>query len=63
MGAGGDTTGSREGVARLRERLGADPTFQAEAKDVLGGYPVVADAGLAERVRAAYTSTTTHAPT
>lgn len=39
------------------EKLGADPAFQAAAKKVLGGYPIVADADLAERIRAAYTVT------
>jgi tripartite-type tricarboxylate transporter receptor subunit TctC len=48
----------REAVETLRasaERLGADPGFQAEAEKVLGGYPLVADADLADRVRTAYT--------
>ncbi len=47
-----------EAVTTLRgsaERLGADPAFQQEAEEVLGGYPVVADADLGARVRAAYT--------
>jgi tripartite-type tricarboxylate transporter receptor subunit TctC len=47
-----------EAVATLRtaaDRLGADPIFQAEADEVLGGYPLVADADLNGRVRAAYT--------
>jgi tripartite-type tricarboxylate transporter receptor subunit TctC len=46
-----------EAVVTLRtsaERLGADPAFQAEAEKVLGGYPLVADADLSERVRTAY---------
>jgi tripartite-type tricarboxylate transporter receptor subunit TctC len=48
----------REAVETLRtsaQRLGADPRFQAEAEKVLGGYPLVADADLADRVREAYT--------
>jgi len=47
-----------EAVETLRdaaERLGADPAFQAESEDVLGGYPLVADTDLATRVREAYT--------
>jgi tripartite-type tricarboxylate transporter receptor subunit TctC len=47
-----------EAVDTLRtsaERLGADPGFQTEADKVLGGYPLVADADLADRVRTAYT--------
>ncbi|WP_246263024.1 hypothetical protein [Arthrobacter mobilis] len=37
------------------EKLGADPGFQAKAGKVLGGYPLVADEGLDERVEEAYT--------
>ncbi|GAB5077124.1 Bug family tripartite tricarboxylate transporter substrate binding protein [Arthrobacter sp. AD-310] len=37
------------------EKLGADKDFQAKAAKVLGGYPLVADADMADRVRAAYT--------
>jgi tripartite-type tricarboxylate transporter receptor subunit TctC len=47
-----------EATATLREaaeRLGTDPDFQREAQEVLGGYPIVADADLAARVRTAYT--------
>jgi hypothetical protein len=46
-----------EAVATLRgtaERLGADPAFQQEAEEVLGGYPLIADADLAARVGKAY---------
>jgi tripartite-type tricarboxylate transporter receptor subunit TctC len=37
------------------EKLGADKDFQKKAAKVLGGYPLVADAGMADRVRDAYT--------
>jgi tripartite-type tricarboxylate transporter receptor subunit TctC len=37
------------------EKLGADQEFQNKAAKVLGGYPLVADAGMADRVRDAYT--------
>lgn len=37
------------------EKLGADKDFQDKAAKVLGGYPLVADAGMADRVRDAYT--------
>jgi tripartite-type tricarboxylate transporter receptor subunit TctC len=37
------------------EKLGADPGFQEKAAKVLGGYPLVADPGMADRVRGAYT--------
>lgn len=37
------------------EKLGADQEFQNKAAKVLGGYPLVADAGMADRVREAYT--------
>ncbi|RDV09077.1 hypothetical protein DXK94_15540 [Arthrobacter sp. RT-1] len=37
------------------EKLGADQGFQAKAAKVLGGYPLVADADMANRVRDAYT--------
>ncbi len=36
------------------DRLGKDPAFQKAAAEVLGGYPLVADAELAQRVRTAY---------
>jgi tripartite-type tricarboxylate transporter receptor subunit TctC len=36
------------------DRLGKDRAFQAAAAKVLGGYPLVADADLAQRVRTAY---------
>ena len=36
------------------DRLGKDPAFQKAATKVLGGYPLVADADLAQRVRTAY---------
>jgi tripartite-type tricarboxylate transporter receptor subunit TctC len=42
-------------LRRSAEQMGADPAFQAEAKEVLGGYPIVADPRLAERIAAAYT--------
>lgn len=37
------------------EKLGKDADFQEKAAKVLGGYPLVADAGMADRVRDAYT--------
>lgn len=37
------------------ENLGKDAGFQDKAAEVLGGYPLVADAGMPERVREAYT--------
>jgi tripartite-type tricarboxylate transporter receptor subunit TctC len=37
------------------EKLGTDQEFQNKAAKVLGGYPLVADAGMADRVREAYT--------
>lgn len=37
------------------QKLGTDPGFQEKASKVLGGYPLVADAGVADRVRDAYT--------
>ncbi|MBN3497058.1 Bug family tripartite tricarboxylate transporter substrate binding protein [Arthrobacter pascens] len=37
------------------EKLGTDPGFQEKASKVLGGYPLVADSGVADRVRDAYT--------
>jgi len=37
------------------EKLGTDQEFQDKAAKVLGGYPLVADAGMADRVRDAYT--------
>lgn len=37
------------------EKLGTDQDFQNKAAKVLGGYPLVADAGMADRVREAYT--------
>ncbi|MDQ4046445.1 MAG: tripartite tricarboxylate transporter substrate-binding protein [Actinomycetota bacterium] len=37
------------------EKLGADQEFQNKAAKVLGGYPLVADVGMADRVREAYT--------
>lgn len=37
------------------EKLGTDPAFQEKAAKVLGGYPLVADSGVAGRVREAYT--------
>lgn len=36
------------------EKLGTDPGFQEKASKVLGGYPLVADPGVADRVRDAY---------
>jgi tripartite-type tricarboxylate transporter receptor subunit TctC len=36
------------------EKLGTDPGFQEKASKVLGGYPLVADTGMADRVRDAY---------
>jgi len=45
-------------VETLRESaaaLAGDPDFQKKAAKALGGYPLQADSGLAERVRAAYT--------
>ncbi|WP_457963622.1 tripartite tricarboxylate transporter substrate-binding protein [Arthrobacter sp. D1-29] len=36
------------------EKLGTDAGFQEKAAKVLGGYPLVADAGVADRVRDAY---------
>lgn len=36
------------------DRLGKDPAFQKAATKVLGGYPLVADADLAQRIRTAY---------
>jgi tripartite-type tricarboxylate transporter receptor subunit TctC len=36
------------------EKLGADAGFQEKASKVLGGYPLVADTGMADRVRDAY---------
>lgn len=47
-----------EAVATLREsaeKLGSSRQFQEEAADVLGGYPLVADEQLAERIDDAYT--------
>lgn len=46
-----------EAVTTLRsaaERLGADPAFQEQADEVLGGYPLIADADLESRVGKAY---------
>lgn len=37
------------------EKLGTDTGFQEKAAKVLGGYPLVADTGVADRVRDAYT--------
>ncbi|MDV8147810.1 tripartite tricarboxylate transporter substrate-binding protein [Arthrobacter sp. B10-11] len=37
------------------EKLGTDRGFQEKASKVLGGYPLVADTGVADRVRDAYT--------
>jgi tripartite-type tricarboxylate transporter receptor subunit TctC len=36
------------------EEMGADPTFQAAATEVLGGYPIDASSDLAERIGEAY---------
>jgi hypothetical protein len=36
------------------EKLGTDAGFQQKAAKVLGGYPLVADPGVADRVRDAY---------
>jgi tripartite-type tricarboxylate transporter receptor subunit TctC len=36
------------------EKLGTDTGFQEKAAKVLGGYPLVADSGMADRVRDAY---------
>ncbi|MHA7292131.1 Bug family tripartite tricarboxylate transporter substrate binding protein [Arthrobacter sp. MDT3-24] len=36
------------------EKLGTDTRFQEKASKVLGGYPLVADTGMADRVRDAY---------
>lgn len=47
----------REAVDLLRsnaEELGADPAFQEEAAEVLGGYPLDAAPDLAPRIREAY---------
>ena len=47
-----------EAVTTLREsaeQLASSPEFQKEAADVLGGYPLVADEQLAERINDAYT--------
>lgn len=49
---------SDKAVTLLREsseKLGTDQEFQDKAAKVLGGYPLVADAGMADRVRDAYT--------
>ncbi|WP_458779290.1 type 2 periplasmic-binding domain-containing protein [Arthrobacter sp. D3-16] len=49
---------AEKAVTLLREsseKLGADTEFQTKAAKVLGGYPLVADAGMADRVRDAYT--------
>jgi tripartite-type tricarboxylate transporter receptor subunit TctC len=47
-----------EAVATLREsadKLGKSPEFQEAAAEVLGGYPLLADEQLAQRIRDAYT--------
>jgi hypothetical protein len=36
------------------EEMGADPSFQAAAAEVLGGYPIDASSDLAERIGEAY---------
>jgi tripartite-type tricarboxylate transporter receptor subunit TctC len=41
-------------LRRSAEQMGADPVFNAEAEKVLGGYPIVADPRLPERIAESY---------
>ena len=41
-------------LRRTAEQMGADPAFNAEAEKVLGGYPIVADPRLPERIAESY---------
>jgi tripartite-type tricarboxylate transporter receptor subunit TctC len=41
-------------LRRTAEQMGADPAFHAEAEKVLGGYPIVADPRLPERIAESY---------
>ena len=41
-------------LRRSAEEMGADPVFNAEAEKVLGGYPIVADPRLPERIAESY---------
>jgi tripartite-type tricarboxylate transporter receptor subunit TctC len=43
-----------EPLRRSAEEMGADPVFKAEAEKVLGGYPIVADPRLPERIAESY---------
>ena len=46
--------GAYELLRQSSEKLGTDAGFQEKAAKVLGGYPLVADPGVADRVRDAY---------
>lgn len=41
-------------LRRTAEQMGTDPVFNAEAEKVLGGYPIVADPRLPERIAESY---------